>query len=220
MNQIIEDRLGVKTQMGFTKTPHKKWAHLPSEKSTKSNPGYLQEVSPFAEGPSLTEVTPLLKEEQKYLEEEESLQYEAHLLSQITSDDLLSYGLIPEFVGRLPVVVNVEPLGHAALMRILTEPRNSITKQFQHLFDLDDVELVFSYEALSAAASLAFQHKTGARGLRSIIEEALLDVMYEIPSRKEIKKCIITSDVIRRRAEPELYDEHGSPVGDILDKAA
>lgn len=213
LDNIVERRLGVKARLGFQKTEDKK-KHpslpLPEKEKTIATPG----------GGYLQEVTALPKKEQKWAKEEEAFRYEAQLLSQITSDDLLSYGLIPEFVGRLPVLVNVEPLGHAALMQILTEPRNALTKQFQHLFELDNVELVFTHEALSTAAELALKHKTGARGLRSIIEEALLDVMYEIPSRKEIKKCIITTEVIRGRAEPELYDEQGRPVGDILDKAA
>ena len=152
--------------------------------------------------------------------EEEAVRFSASLLAQATPDDLLAYGLIPEFVGRLPVMVTVEPLDHAALMRILTVPRNAIIKQFQHLFTLDGVELVFSQEALSTAAHLALKYKTGARGLRSIIEEALLNVMYEIPSRKEIKKCVINASVIRKEAEPELYDEHGRPIGMALDRAA
>jgi ATP-dependent Clp protease ATP-binding subunit ClpX len=132
----------------------------------------------------------------------------------------MKYGLIPEFIGRLPVVVTVEPLGHTALMEILTTPRNAIARQFQHLFALDNVELVFTQDAISVAAALALKHKTGARGLRAIIEEALLDVMYEIPSNKEIKKCIINAAVIRGEATPELYDEHGRAIGAGLHKAA
>jgi ATP-dependent Clp protease ATP-binding subunit ClpX len=208
---MVERRLGVKARLGFQKVEDKKkHPSLPEQEKTISTPG----------GGYLQEVTGLPQKEQKWAKEEEAFRYEAQLLSQITSDDLLGYGLIPEFVGRLPVLVNVEPLGHATLMQILTEPRNALTKQFQHLFALDNVELVFTHEALSTAAELALKHKTGARGLRSIIEQSLLDVMYEIPSRKEIKKCIITTEVIRGQAEPELYDEHGRPVGNILDRAA
>jgi ATP-dependent Clp protease ATP-binding subunit ClpX len=135
------------------------------------------------------------------------------LLKQVTSEDLLKYGLIPEFIGRLPVVVTVHPLGHSALMNILTEPRNAIVKQFQHLFALDGVELVFSQEALSLAAALALKQRTGARGLRSTIEEALLEIMYEIPSNKEIRKCVITAPVIETGVSPELYDEFGRLIG-------
>ncbi len=210
LEKIIEERLGVKAQMGFAKARGTKLSKALSEEDDVAN----------VRAARLQEVMALSKEEQQRIKNEEVSQYAAQLLSQVTSDDLLDYGLIPEFVGRLPVIVSVEPLGHAALMKILTEPKNAITKQFQHLFALDDVELVFTHEALSAAAELALKHKTGARGLRSTIEEALLDVMYEIPSSQEIKKCIISGPVIRGKDKPELYDENGRPVGGMLDKAA
>jgi ATP-dependent Clp protease ATP-binding subunit ClpX len=133
----------------------------------------------------------------------------AELLRQITPEDLIAYGLIPEFVGRLPVTVSVDALDKRALMSILTEPRNALTKQFERLFKLDGVELVFTAEALESAAEAAYKQKTGARGLRTIIEDTLLDVMYEIPSRKEIKKCVITQSAILGESRPELYDEFG-----------
>jgi ATP-dependent Clp protease ATP-binding subunit ClpX len=144
----------------------------------------------------------------------------AELFRQINPDDLLTYGLIPEFVGRLPVTVSVDPLDQETLVRILTEPKNAIAKQFQRLFTLDEVTLEFTSEALNTAAEEALKHRTGARGLRTIIEETLLDVMYEIPSRPEIKRCVITADTIRRVTGPELYDEYDQPVGWELDKAA
>jgi ATP-dependent Clp protease ATP-binding subunit ClpX len=144
----------------------------------------------------------------------------AELLRQIIPDDLLSYGLIPEFVGRLPVTVSVDPLDQETLVRILTEPKNAIVKQFQRLFALDEVTLEFTIEALNTAAEEALKHKTGARGLRTIIEETLLDVMYEIPSRTEIRRCVITADTIRGITGPELYDEHDQPIGWELGKAA
>jgi ATP-dependent Clp protease ATP-binding subunit ClpX len=208
LDKIIEERMGVKGRIGFVKGQGKKYTKSKSdvEKTTTPRVGHLQEVT----SPS--------KEEQKLSKEQEDIQYSAQLLSQSTPDDLLSYGLIPEFAGRLPVIVTVEPLDHAAFMRILTDPRNAIVKQFQHLFAMvDDVELVFTQEALSIAADTALKYKTGARGLRAIIEEALLDVMYEIPSRKEIKKCVITADVIEGKAKPELYDEYGRQIGTTLD---
>ncbi len=208
LDKIVEERLGVKSQMGFGQSNRTPSQTSPVEGDAGPTVSHLQEVMP------------LTKEEQQRLKEEQAYRYTAHLLSQATPDDLLDYGLIPEFIGRLPVMVNVEPLGHAALMRILTTPRNAITKQFQQLFTLDGVELIFSHEALVAAAELALRHKTGARGLRSIIEEALLDTMYEIPSTQEIKKCIITAAVIRGQAKPELYDDQGRPIGGLLDKAA
>jgi ATP-dependent Clp protease ATP-binding subunit ClpX len=142
------------------------------------------------------------------------------LLRKIIPDDLLRYGLIPEFVGRMPVTVSVEPLDQETLVKILTEPKNAIVKQFQRLFALDGVTLEFSPEALCTAAEEALKHKTGARGLRTIIEETLLDVMYEIPSRPDIKRCLITADTIYRITGPELYDEYDQPIGWELDKAA
>ncbi|MBN1993506.1 MAG: ATP-dependent Clp protease ATP-binding subunit ClpX [Anaerolineae bacterium] len=214
LDKMIEERLGIKGRMGFVKGQGKTFGKTDEGKTTAapSRGGHLQEV------------TALSKEEQRRLKEQEDIVYSAQLLSQVTPDDLLAYGLIPEFAGRLPVVVTVEPLDHAAFMSILTDPRNAIVKQFQRLLAMvDDVELVFTQEAISLAADMALRYKTGARGLRAIVEEALLEVMYEIPSRKEIKKCVVTADVIRGKTRPELYDEYGRPVGmalDDMDKAA
>jgi len=121
------------------------------------------------------------------------------LLKHVNSDDLLEYGLIPEFVGRLPLVVSVEPLDEEKLMCILTQPKNAIIKQFQKLFALDGVELVFTEDAIRETAREAIHYRMGARGLRSIIEEALLDVMYEIPSREDVKRVVIDAQTIRER---------------------
>ncbi len=131
-------------------------------------------------------------------------QDETYILRHVTTDDLLKYGLIPEFVGRLPVTVSLDALTRDDLIRILTEPKNAIIKQYQKFFALDKVELVFPPDALEAAADLAIKQKTGARGLRTIIEDVLLDVMYEIPSRADVKRCIVTADVIYGRGRPEL----------------
>ncbi len=128
----------------------------------------------------------------------------AELLQQASSDDLMKFGLIPEFVGRLPVSVSVDPLDKAALVRILTEPRNALVKQYQRLFSLDNTELVFTPDSLQAAADEAIKLKTGARGLRTILESVLLDVMYEIPSRPEVTKCVVNADTILRRSQPVL----------------
>jgi ATP-dependent Clp protease ATP-binding subunit ClpX len=131
-------------------------------------------------------------------------QDQADLLRQLSSDDLLKYGLIPEFVGRLPVVVSVDPLSKDDLVRILTEPRNALSKQYAKLFSLDKCELVFTHDALEAAAERALQLRTGARGLRTIIEEILLEVMYEIPSRADVRKCLINKDTILHGKAPLL----------------
>ena len=127
-----------------------------------------------------------------------------NLLHHVTPDDLLEYGLIPELVGRLPTVVNLDSLSKEDLVRILTEPKNAIMKQYQRFFAMDKVELVFTSEALEAAAEEALHHKTGARGLRTIIESTLLDVMYEIPSRRDVQKCVIEAETIRDRKPPLL----------------
>jgi ATP-dependent Clp protease ATP-binding subunit ClpX len=126
------------------------------------------------------------------------------VLTQLIPDDLLKYGLIPEFVGRLPVSVSLDSLDKQALIRILTEPKNAIIKQYQKLLQLDRVELNFTNDALEAAAESAMLQKTGARGLRSIIEDVLLDVMYEIPSRTDIKKVVINGEVIAQSDKPLL----------------
>lgn len=131
-------------------------------------------------------------------------QEKAWLLQQVIADDLMKYGLIPEFIGRLPVTVSVDPLDKAALVSILTEPRNALVKQFQRLLSLDNVELIFTPDALEAVADEAIKLKTGARGLRTILESVLLDVMYEIPSRPEVTKCIVNADTIVRRTQPLL----------------
>src|SRR6184192_263320 len=129
---------------------------------------------------------------------------DTEILTKLIPDDLLKYGLIPEFVGRLPVAVSLDSLDKDALIRILIEPKNAIVKQYQKFLQLDRVELVFTNDALDAAAEGAMKQRTGARGLRSIIEDVLLDVMYEIPSRADVKKVIINADVITAHNKPLL----------------
>ena len=126
------------------------------------------------------------------------------ILERMMPEDLLRYGLIPEFVGRLPVEVTLSPLTADDLVRVLTEPKNAIARQFQKFLSLDKVELVFTQDALEAAAEVAITRKTGARALRSIVEESLLDVMYDIPDHAEIRKCIITQETIREGRPPLL----------------
>lgn len=137
---------------------------------------------------------------------------QSELLRHVSPDDLLKFGLIPEFVGRLPVVVNVDPLDKEALVRILTEPRNAIVKQFQRLFALDGVELIFTQDSLVTAAEEAMKLETGARGLRTIIERTLLDVMFEIPSRRDVRKCVVSNDTIAHRSQPLLMTHAERPV--------
>jgi len=134
------------------------------------------------------------------------------LMKQVTHDDLLQYGLIPEFVGRLPMVVSLDALDADALLRILTEPKNALARQFQRFFSLDNVELQFTDDGLRACAEEAILHKTGARGLRTVLEDTLMEVMYEIPSRTDIKKCIVSGDTIRSRKRPLLMTRSGQSV--------
>lgn len=130
-------------------------------------------------------------------------------LSMVLPEDLLSYGLIPEFVGRLPIVSTLQPLDEAALIRILSEPKNALVKQYQKLLEMDQVDLQFEQSALVEIAKEAIKRKTGARGLRAIIEGIMLDVMFEVPSRDDVTKCVITAQVVRDNMPPELTTSDG-----------
>ena len=134
------------------------------------------------------------------------------VLSDVTHDDLLQFGLIPEFVGRLPVVSVLEPLTVDMMMMILTEPKNAVARQFQRLFAMDDIELIFSQEARRAIAEEALGQRTGARGLRTVVEDLLLDVMFELPSRDDVRKCVISGETVTQRLRPLLATESGQPV--------
>jgi ATP-dependent clp protease ATP-binding subunit clpX len=126
------------------------------------------------------------------------------LFKQIETEDLIKFGLIPEFIGRLPVVAALNELDEAALIQILTEPKNALTKQYQALFGLENVELEFTEQALQAMAKKALARKTGARGLRSIVESALLDTMYDLPSLQNLAKVIVDENVINHHQTPKL----------------
>ena len=129
---------------------------------------------------------------------------EDELFKQVMPEDLTKFGLIPEFIGRVPVTVSLDFLDEKALERILTEPKNALIKQYKKLFELDGVELKFSDEAINTIAKKAVERKTGARGLRAILENAVMDIMYETPSDETIKECIVNEDVINGLADPEL----------------
>ncbi|WP_243297428.1 ATP-dependent protease ATP-binding subunit ClpX [Bacillus litorisediminis] len=135
-----------------------------------------------------------------------------HLLSKALPEDLLRFGLIPEFIGRLPVLASLEPLDEGALIEILTKPKNALVKQYQKMLELDDVELEFEEEALVEIAKKAIERKTGARGLRSIIESIMLDVMFDLPSRDDIQKCIITKETVTDQKPPKLLLADGTEV--------
>ncbi|TCZ75215.1 ATP-dependent protease ATP-binding subunit ClpX [Paenibacillus albiflavus] len=132
-------------------------------------------------------------------------------LSMVLPEDLLKFGLIPEFVGRLPVISTLEPLDENALVRILSEPKNALVKQYQKLLEMDNVTLEFNQEALIAIAKEAIKRNTGARGLRAIIESVMLDVMYDIPSRTDVSSCTITEDVIQNKIAPVLKGKEDKP---------
>jgi ATP-dependent Clp protease ATP-binding subunit ClpX len=130
------------------------------------------------------------------------------VLSEVLPEDLVKFGLIPEFVGRLPVVSSVDPLDRESLIEILETPKNALVRQYQRFFDFDGVELTFEPDALEAIADLAILRQTGARGLRAILEEVLLNTMYELPSREDIGRCVITAETVRDRVNPTLVP-HG-----------
>jgi ATP-dependent Clp protease ATP-binding subunit ClpX len=132
------------------------------------------------------------------------------LLSKILPEDLLRFGLIPEFIGRLPIIASLNQLDEEALIEILTKPKNALVKQYQKMLELDNVELEFSEEALHEIAKQAIERKTGARGLRSIIEGIMLDVMYDLPSRDDVQKCIITHDAVVNKSEPKFILKDGT----------
>lgn len=149
--------------------------------------------------------------------EKEDLQ-DNEYLAKVLPEDLLRYGLIPEFIGRLPVLATLEQLDEDSLVKILTKPKNALVKQYQKLLEFDDVELEFEEEALLEIAKQAIERKTGARGLRSIIENIMLDVMYDLPSREDIKKCIITKEAVTDNLLPKLLLEDGTVVKESAKK--
>ena len=130
------------------------------------------------------------------------------MISDLEPEDLVQYGLIPEFVGRLPVIATLEELDVEALVRILTEPRNALTKQYAKMFDMEGVEIDFREDGLRAVAELAMERKTGARGLRSILENVLLESMYNVPSQQNVAKIVVDESVIQGESEPLLVYEN------------
>ncbi|MFZ7945593.1 MULTISPECIES: ATP-dependent protease ATP-binding subunit ClpX [Bacillaceae] len=136
------------------------------------------------------------------------------LLSKVLPEDLLRFGLIPEFIGRLPVIASLEQLDESALIEILTKPKNALVKQYQKMLEIDDVELQFEDDALVEIAKKAIERKTGARGLRSIIEGIMLDVMFDLPSREDITKCIITKETVLGESVPKLVLEDGTVIAE------
>ena len=143
-----------------------------------------------------------------------------NILQHVEPDDLVKYGLIPEFIGRLPVVAVLDPLEEQALMDILMKPKNALTKQYQKLFGYEKVELKFTDAALHAIAKQALQRKTGARGLRGVIESSMLDIMFEIPSKPNVKECIIDEEVITLNSQPKLVYRTDEELEDLKSSKA
>ena len=129
------------------------------------------------------------------------------IFSKVLPEDIMKFGIIPEFAGRLPVVVTLEPLGEEALVKILTEPRNALIKQYKRFLEMDGVDLEFEPGALTAIAEEALKRNAGARGLRSIIESIMRNVMYDVPSRDDVTKCIVTEATVRQHCEPQMLTE-------------
>jgi ATP-dependent Clp protease ATP-binding subunit ClpX len=147
------------------------------------------------------------------------------LFEKVLPEDLMEYGLIPEFIGRLPVVAAIHQLTRDDLITILTEPKNALTRQFERFFQFDDIELVFAEDSLGAIADKALEREVGARGLRSILEETLLDVQFELPSRRDVRKCVVTKDTIQRAIKPTLVteaapDEPGDELEELEEESA
>ena len=134
------------------------------------------------------------------------------VLKEVQPEDLLKFGLIPEFIGRLPVIATLFELDEAALVDILTKPKNSLIKQYQKLFEMDDVRLKFTKPALRAIARKAIERESGARGLRAILEESMLDIMYEVPSKKGVKEVVVSDDVVSKKDIPVMvYMDEAEP---------
>jgi ATP-dependent Clp protease ATP-binding subunit ClpX len=136
----------------------------------------------------------------------------------VLPEDLMKYGLIPEFIGRLPVTATVDDLDKESLVSILTEPKNALTKQYARMFEMDDVELVFTPDSLEAIAEQALKRSTGARGLRAILEEVLLNTMYDLPSRDDIERVMIDRDVVEKKVNPTLVPTE--PVTEPTERSA
>lgn len=205
--KIIEGTVASVPPQGGRKHPHQEFLQIDTSKVLFICGGAFEGLGPIIDRRVASGVRSI-----GFGAEARSKEESAVLLRQLSHDDLQKYGLIPEFVGRLPVVVALDPLDQESLIQILTEPKNALVRQFEQFFAMDGVELTFTPEALDAIAATALREATGARGLRTVVEDLLLDVMFEVPSRPEVKKCVVNADTIKRLERPLLLNEHGLAV--------
>ena len=205
--KIIEGTVASVPPQGGRKHPHQEFLQIDTSKVLFICGGAFEGLEPIISRRVASGVRSI-----GFGAETRSNKASAALLRQLSHDDLQKYGLIPEFVGRLPVVVTLEPLDQESLVRILTEPKNALVRQFEQFFKMDGVDLTFTPEALEEIATTALAEATGARGLRTVVEDLLLDVMFEVPSRPEVKKCVVNADTIKRLERPLLLNELGRAV--------
>ncbi len=199
LNEVVRRRVQRKGALGFLDED----ANVKPQDMT---PAPVENQEPLPEDPFERQ------REQRIRRMERESREESALLRQVLPDDLLSFGLIPEFIGRLPVAVSLEALDRRTLVRILTEPKDAVVRQYQRLFAMDNVRLEFEPDAMETVATEAFLRRTGARGLRSIVEDVLLDTMFEIPSRNDIARCVVTREVFTQHRQPQVFNLQGQPV--------
>ena len=205
--KIIEGTVASVPPQGGRKHPHQEFLQIDTSKVLFICGGAFEGLGPIIDRRVASGVRSI-----GFGAESRSKEADAALLHQLSHDDLQKYGLIPEFVGRLPVVVSLDPLDQNSLVQILTAPKNALVRQFEQFFAMDGVELTFTPEALDAIAADALKEGTGARGLRTVVEDLLLDVMFEVPSRPDVKKCVVNADTIKRLERPLLLNEQGRAV--------
>jgi ATP-dependent Clp protease ATP-binding subunit ClpX len=206
--KILEGTVANVPPQGGRKHPQQKYLEVNTKNILFICGGAFQGLEKIVERRVGRNVLGFARQEEFSISEERE-----EFLSIVESQDLMQFGLIPELIGRLPVVTNMHDLDRDAMVRILTEPRNALTKQYIKLLDMEDVELVFEPDALQAIADLATERKTGARGLRSILENIMRDTMFEIPSQDDVRQVIITRETVAEKAEPEVV--LGDPPIDI-----